>query len=39
MPEKQTNQRNLLQTAYGEAFPMLKEDFLTLILGRRQHPQ
>jgi hypothetical protein len=34
-PERQRNQRNLLQTASGEAFPRLKEYFLTLMLGRR----
>jgi hypothetical protein len=34
-PERQPNQRFRLQTASGEAFPILKEVFLTLILGRR----
>jgi hypothetical protein len=34
-PERQPNQRFTLQTVSGEAFPILKEVFLTLILGRR----
>jgi hypothetical protein len=34
-PERQPNQRFSLQTVSGEALPILKEVFLTLILGRR----
>jgi hypothetical protein len=34
-PERQPNQRFLLQTVSGEALPILKEVFLTLNLGRR----
>jgi hypothetical protein len=34
-PERQPNQRFRLQTASGEALPILKEVFLTLTLGRR----
>jgi hypothetical protein len=35
-PERQPNQRFLLQTVSGEALPILKEVFLTLTLGRRR---
>jgi hypothetical protein len=34
-PERQPNQRLTLQTVSGEALPILKEVFLTLILRRR----
>jgi hypothetical protein len=34
-PERQPDQRFSLQTASGEALPILKEVFLTLTLGRR----
>jgi hypothetical protein len=34
-PERQPDQRFRLQTASGEALPILREVFLTLNLGRR----
>jgi hypothetical protein len=33
-PERQPNQRYTLQTVSGEAFPILKEVFLALKIGR-----
>jgi hypothetical protein len=34
-PERQPNQRYMLQTVSGEALLILKEVFLTMTLGRR----
>jgi hypothetical protein len=34
-PEKQPNQHYTIQSGAGEGFSILKEDFLTLTLGRR----